>query len=93
MLASHADCYYQNDELRRAIDIAKEAIEIAQQRNARLPECRASITRAAALIAETGVSPETKALFERAEELIRVTGACIYDPLLAQARERATAYC
>jgi len=93
MLASLADCYYQNDELRRAIDIAKEAIEIAQQRNARLPECRASITRAAALIAETGVSPETKALFERAEELIRVTGACIYDPLLAQARERATAYC
>jgi class 3 adenylate cyclase/tetratricopeptide (TPR) repeat protein len=92
ILASLADCHYQNDEPGRAIEIAKEAIRIAQQRNARLPECRASITCGGALIAESGVSAvdEAKALFARAEELIQVTGACIYEPLLARARERAS---
>jgi class 3 adenylate cyclase/tetratricopeptide (TPR) repeat protein len=92
ILASLADCHHQNDEPGRAIEIAKEAIRIAQQRNARLPECRASITCGEALIAESGVSAvdEAKALFARAEELIRVTGACIYEPLLARARERAS---
>jgi adenylate cyclase len=91
ILASLADCLHQNDQPARAIDVAKEAIKIAQQRSARLPECRASITCAAALVAESGVGPvdEIEALFGRAEELIRVTGACIYEPLLAEARERA----
>ena len=92
ILASLADCQYISDEPGRAIEIAKEAIRIAQQRNARLPECRASITFGEALIAESGVSAvdEAEALFGRAEELIRVTGACIYEPLLARARERAS---
>ncbi|MGY8683226.1 adenylate/guanylate cyclase domain-containing protein [Bradyrhizobium sp. UFLA05-153] len=92
ILASLADCHYQSDEPGRAIEIAKEAIRIAQQRNARLPECRASITFGEALIAESGFSAidEAEALFGRAEELIRVTGACIYEPLLARARERAS---
>ena len=91
ILASLADCYYQSDEPARAMDFAKEAIKLAQHRNARLPECRASITYGAALIAEGGVGPidEAEAMFGHAEELIRVTGAGIYQPLLAQARERA----
>jgi adenylate cyclase len=91
ILASLADCHLQSDEPGRAREIAKEAIQIAKQRNARLPECRASITCGEALIAESGVSgvDEAIALFARAEELIQVTGACIYEPLLARARERA----
>lgn len=92
ILASLADCHYQSGEPGRAIDVANEAIKIAQQRSARLPGCRASITCGEALIAENGVSvvDEARALFARAEELIRVTGACIYEPLLARARERAS---
>src|SRR5579871_280073 len=91
ILTSLADCHYQNNEVGRAIDIAKEAIRSAQHRSARLPECRASITCAEALIAERGASAvdEARALLGRAEELIRITGACIYEPLLARARERA----
>jgi adenylate cyclase len=96
ILASLADCYHQSNEPERAIHIAKEAIKLAQYRSARLPECRASITCGAA-IAESGGGPieETEALFERAEELIWVTGARIYEPLLARARERTSVvgYC
>jgi class 3 adenylate cyclase/tetratricopeptide (TPR) repeat protein len=92
ILASLADCHYQNDEPGRAIEIAKEAIRMAQQRNARLPECRASITCGGALIAESGVTAvdEANVLFDRAEELIQVTGACIYELLLDRARQRAS---
>jgi tetratricopeptide (TPR) repeat protein len=88
ILASLADCHYQSQEPERAIAVAKEAIGIAQRRTARLPECRASITYGAALLAEYGARPvdEAEALFQRAEELIRVTGARIYEPPLADGR-------
>jgi class 3 adenylate cyclase/tetratricopeptide (TPR) repeat protein len=92
ILASLADCYYQNNETARALEVAKETMQIAQQRNARLPECRTCITLGKALIAERGVSAthEAKALFARADQLIRLTGAGIYEALLAQAREQAS---
>jgi class 3 adenylate cyclase/tetratricopeptide (TPR) repeat protein len=90
ILASLADCHYQHMEPERAVATAQEAIEIAQRRNARLPECRASITCGAALIAEYGAAriQQAEALFRRADDLIRISGVRIYEPLLTQERIR-----
>jgi adenylate cyclase len=90
ILASLADCYYRSRELERAIATAREGIEIAQRRSARLPECRASITCGAALIAAHGIAraDEAEALFRRAEDLIRQSGATIYERLLTKERAR-----
>jgi class 3 adenylate cyclase/tetratricopeptide (TPR) repeat protein len=90
LLASLADCYYQMEEMEQAIVIAKDAIELAQERNARLAECRASIICGAALLAKHGGVrfDEADGLFHHAEDLIRMSGARIYEPLLLQARSR-----
>jgi adenylate cyclase len=93
ILASLADCYYRSRELERAIATAREGIEIAQRRSARLPECRASITCGAALIAAHAIAgaDEAESLFQRAEDLIRQSGATIYEPLLTKERTRLSA--
>ena len=90
ILASLADCHYQMGHPRRAQATAKEAIELAQRRCTRLPQCRASITFGAALLAEHGSTrlEEAESLFRRAEDLIRITGAEIYQPLLTRERAR-----
>jgi adenylate cyclase len=90
ILASLADCYMQLEQPEPAAAIATEAIEIAQQRSTRLPECRASITLAAALIAKQGSARQTEAddLLRKAERLVEVTGARIYEPLLLKERAR-----
>jgi tetratricopeptide (TPR) repeat protein len=90
ILASLADCYYQAGDSERAISLAKETIDLARQRSARLPECRACLTRGAALLASHGATQihETEGLFRCADELIRVSGARIYEPLLANGRAR-----
>ena len=90
LLASLADCYYQMEETEQALVIAKDAIELAQERNARLAECRASIICGAALLAKHGGVrfDEADGLFRHAEDLIRMSGARIYEPLLLQARSR-----
>jgi len=55
-----------------------------------LPECRASITCGAALVAKHGSARinDAAAHFIRAEQLIRLSGARIYEAQLAQARGR-----
>jgi class 3 adenylate cyclase/tetratricopeptide (TPR) repeat protein len=88
ILASLADCYYRTGEFGKAAAVAKDAIEIAKKRSARLPECRASITCAVALEHDGAQRPEVEALLRRAAELIRVTGASIYEPLLAEERQQ-----
>ena len=50
MLAGLADCHYNLGSIEQAITASRAAIELAAARTARLPECRASITCAAALI-------------------------------------------
>jgi adenylate cyclase len=90
MLASLADCHYQMNEPQRAVALAAEAIDVARQRCTRLAECRASITFGAALLAEHGSARlhEAENLFRCAEDLIRITGARIYEPLLMRERTR-----
>jgi class 3 adenylate cyclase/tetratricopeptide (TPR) repeat protein len=93
ILASLADCYYRMDEPERAAAIAAEAISVARERSTRLAECRASITLGAALLAAHGSSrlAEAEKHFRHAENLIRKTGARIYEPLLARELDRIAA--
>jgi hypothetical protein len=77
----------------RAIALAKDAIDVARRRGARLAECRASITYGSALVAEHGIEKcdEAEKMFCRAKDLIRISGAKIYEPLLHLERGRITA--
>ena len=90
MIASLADCYYRNGDLELAIATAREAIELARRRSARLPECRASISLGGALLAAHGPAraKEAEELFQSAENLIRITGASIYERHLWRERDR-----
>jgi class 3 adenylate cyclase/tetratricopeptide (TPR) repeat protein len=89
MIASLADCYYRKGELESAMVTAREAIELARRRSARLPECRASISLGGALRAAYGGdrANEVEDLFQSAENLIQITGASIYERLLSRDRD------
>jgi len=91
ILASLADCYCQMGNFEQAETVAMEAIEVARQRTARLAECRASITCGAAILGkgDSGRNIQAVHLLARAEELIRLTGAKIYEPLWMRERARA----
>jgi class 3 adenylate cyclase/tetratricopeptide (TPR) repeat protein len=93
MLASIADCQFRSGTLDPAIKTAQEAILIAEGRSARLAQCRASITLASALSATDDIEARNQAaeLLDRAEQLIEVSGASIYAPLLKEARGRCVA--
>jgi adenylate cyclase len=93
MLASVADCQLRSGALDLAIGTAQEAILIALGRSARLPQCRASITLASALNATNEIEARNQAaeLLDRAEQLIHVSGANIYLPLLEEARRNCVA--
>lgn len=87
MLASMADCQLRSEAFHMAIETAQEAATISQDRSSRLPQCRASITLASALVASNHIEAPIRAaeLLDRAEELIRVSGANIYMRLLEEA--------
>jgi adenylate cyclase len=93
VLASLAEAYLRLGQVEQASKSAAEAIEISKQRATRLAECRASIVRAAAVAACQGPDwfDEVELLFRRAQELIEMTGAGIYAPLLSQEREKLAA--
>ena len=89
-LASLADCYCATGEFHSAIAFAREAIDVARARSARLAECRASIACAAALLGRDGAAQlaNAEALLGQAEHLIARSGAKIFEPLLERARKR-----
>lgn len=90
MLASIADYQLCSGAHAAAADKAREAIRVGQERHARLPECRATITLAAALAAsnEPDQVAEVARLVEQAEGLIDLTGAAIYRRPFEQMRRR-----
>lgn len=88
MMATLADCHYQMEDFEKAETIAQQAIEVAQQRGARLAVCRASVISASVIHAAHGVKRQTEAI-ERltcAEDLIRYTGAEVFLDRVAQVR-------
>jgi len=93
ILASLAECYRQLGQTDRAFDLGCEAITLARLRSTRLPECRALITSAAALLDKHGLAgaAQAQALFAQATELVRMTGASIYENFLQHERARLEA--
>ena len=93
ILASISDCHLQLGDANAAAASAEEAIGLAQARSSRLPECRASITYGAALLALGGkwAARDAEIWFRRAEDLIGITGAKTYEPLLARERDQLSA--
>jgi class 3 adenylate cyclase/tetratricopeptide (TPR) repeat protein len=84
VLAHLAGVYFQMGEREKALATASEALQLAQQRTARVAEFHASIISAAALASHDKEAAER--VFRRADELLGETGAYIFDPLLAQTR-------
>ena len=93
MLAGIADCQLRSGQFRQAIQTAEEAIAMSQIRTARLPQCRATITLASALLtARNGEAlNEAAELLDKAEQLISVSGVTIYRRLLEEARSLCVA--
>lgn len=88
MMAELAEARYRAGDVRNAIEVSDEALDMARRRAHRLVECHASAIRALALV-DTGEGdgqPEAGALMDRAEELLVVTGGKIFEPLLRHAR-------
>ena len=87
MLASLAEVQRRAERPADAIRVARTAIAAAQERCARLAECRASITLAAALLAspDDGERAEGETWHLHAERLIETTAAAGLEALLAVA--------
>jgi tetratricopeptide (TPR) repeat protein len=86
LLADLADTLYRAGEIEKAAERAEEGIEIARQRTHRIPECHASLTRAAALLTIGGNREAAEELLERAEGLINRCGAELFRSQLTRAR-------
>ena len=86
LLSDLADTLYRAGHFEKAAEVADEAIEVARRRTHRVAECHASLTRAAALAATVSVRHRKacQELLNRAEELIRLSGAAVFEPLLAR---------
>ncbi|HSV37004.1 MAG TPA: adenylate/guanylate cyclase domain-containing protein [Ramlibacter sp.] len=90
ILANLAESQRRIGDLERALLTAREGVEMARQRSARVAECRALITLGAALLDVHGGarSAEAGARFAEAAALIEVTGARIYESALSYEQAR-----
>ncbi len=81
ILADLANAYRLNGESATALSTAEEAIRIATERHARVPECIARIVRAGLLLrSATGdQKAEGSQELERARALMRETGATLFE--------------
>jgi adenylate cyclase len=81
ILADLANAYRLNGESATALSTAEEAIRIATERHARVPECIARIVRAGLLLrSATGdQKAEGSQELERARALMRETGAMLFE--------------
>ena len=92
-LASLAECNYALGNFDAAIAYARDAIDVATQRSARLPHCRSLIIYAAAMLAKGNGArlQDVEDSLLKAESLIAMSGAKIYEPLLQRERARMSA--
>jgi tetratricopeptide (TPR) repeat protein len=84
ILADLANAYRLNGDVAIALTTADEAIKVAIERHARIPECLARIVRANLLLR----SPNEKQIAEASEEiahskaLLQETGAVLFEPFI-----------
>ncbi len=85
-----AECHQKAGNLELALEAARENIGISKPRNNRLAECRSLIVCGGVLSqkADARSWQEALSLFNQAEQLIRLTGAKIYEQALQSERGR-----
>jgi hypothetical protein len=78
MLADLANAHLQNGDWQLALSNVREAIQVAIERRMRVPECLARIVHAKILVRTSGDRLEAEEEIERAQELIKETGAELF---------------
>jgi hypothetical protein len=84
ILADLANAYRLNGDTARAFSTVSEAIKVATERHARVPECLARIVRANLLLRSTASDQraEGKEELDRAKALIQETGAMFLETFI-----------
>ena len=84
ILADLANAYRLNGEIEKAFSTVTQAIAIATERHARIPECLARMVHADLLMrsATSDQQAAGKHELERAHDLMRVTGAVIFESFI-----------
>jgi class 3 adenylate cyclase/tetratricopeptide (TPR) repeat protein len=82
VLANMSDAYRGCGDLDRAIDVAREAVEVARARRTRMHECRASLFLGRALVARSGDHDlvEAEQALADAMAIVNRTEARAYEP-------------
>jgi tetratricopeptide (TPR) repeat protein len=90
ILAFQADNLMRAGDLRRADELATEAIGVAQRKADRLAECHASLVAASVRLTRSGAqqAEEANGLLNRADVLIDTTGAKVYEPMMLRVRAK-----
>jgi len=89
ILADLANAYRLNGESATALATAEEAIKIATERHARIPECIARIVRSGLLLrsATSDQKAEASQELERARALMRETGAMLFETFVTSVEQ------
>ena len=92
ILAFQADSLMRAGDLRRAGELAAEAIGVAQRKADRSAECHASLVAADVYLRRSGSqhAGEARVLLNRANALIDETGAKAYEPMMLRVRAEAS---
>src|SRR5260370_21236044 len=89
ILADLANAYRLNGDIESAFSTVNQAIEVATERHTRLPECLARLVHAD-LLMRSGTNDQEaagKRELERAHELMRETGAVIFETFIKAAND------
>lgn len=89
-MAFQADNLMRAGDVRRASEVATEAIAVARRKADRLAECHASLVKASVCLTPGGSDPvEAARLLDRAKALIEETGATAFEPMMLRVRAQA----
>jgi len=86
MLADFANLLHRGGDLDAALKVAKEADAVATLRNDRVAECHAALLQGTILAAAGTDDTEARRLLDRADQLLRISGAGFFEPQLARLR-------
>jgi len=90
ILAFQADNLMRAGDIRRAHEVATEAIAVARRKADRLAECHASLVKASACLTPGGSdAAEAARLLDRAKALIDETGAKAFEAMMLRVRVAA----
>ena len=84
ILADLANAYRLNGDAVTALATVDEAIRVATERHARVPECLARIVRGKLLLDAAGADEKAEGTEEldRAKALMKKTGAALFEPII-----------